>query len=193
MSPSNILKVYKQSTDQDRSDGISWYRDALDFCETVALEYGLSVYVVAGVVTALSPRNKWDRNKQDAISLIKAFTEGSSIDDVKVCTFSANKNKAITIIKQCNDMAQVLLILKGPKMTEFFNCIVGVVDVCIDGHAYAIWQGERITLANVPSIGVKLRREIKADYMKAAKKAKISPAELQAVTWCAWRRIHEVV
>ena len=103
MSPSNILKVYKQSTDQDKSDGISWYRDALEFCETVALDYNLSVYVVAGVVTALSPRNKWDRNKQDAISLIKAFSEGTSIDDVKVCTFSSNKNKAVTIIRQCKE------------------------------------------------------------------------------------------
>ena len=193
MSPSNILKVYKQSTDQDKSDGISWYRDALEFCETVALDYGLSVYVVAGVVTALSPRNKWDRNKQDSISLIKAYTNGDSIDDVKVCTFSANKNKAVTIIKQCKDMAQVLIILKGPKMTEFFNCIVGIVDVCIDGHAFNIWNGSYTGLANVPSIGVVRRRTIKADYISAAKKAKITPSELQAVTWCAWRRIHEVV
>ena len=193
MSPSNILKVYKQSTDQDKSDGISWYRDALDFCETIALEYGLSVYVVAGVVTALSPRNKWDRNKQDAITVIKAYTNGDSIDDVRVCTFPANKNKAFTIIRQCKDMAQVLVILKGPKMTEFFNCIVGIDDVCIDGHAFNIWNGSYTNLADVPSIGVVRRRTIKADYMKAAKKAKISPSELQAVTWCAWRRIHEVV
>ena len=193
MTSSNILKVYKQSTDQDKSDGISWYRDALEFCETIALDYGMSVYVVAGVVTALSPRNKWDRNKQDALALIKAHANNDSIDDVKVCTFSANKNKAVTIIKTCSAMDQVVYTLKGPKMIEFFNCIVGVVDVCIDGHAFAIWEGERITLANVPSIGVKLRRVIKADYIKAAKKVKITPSELQAVTWCAWRRIHEVV
>ncbi|MGA1476619.1 MAG: DUF7178 family protein, partial [Prochlorothrix sp.] len=83
--------------------------------------------------------------------------------------------------------------LSGPKLQEFYSCIAGINDeVCIDGHAYSIWAGDRITLADVPSIGKKLRKEIKADYREAALQAGISPSEMQAITWCAWRRIHGV-
>ena len=76
-----------------------------------------------------------------------------------------------------------------PKMIEFYHCIQELDDVCVDGHAYSIWLGSRVVLAKVPSIGVKLRRTIKADYRAAAETLGISPYELQAVTWCAWRRV----
>ena len=87
----------------------------------------------------------------------------------------------------------MLAILSGPKLQEFYSCIVGINDeVCIDGHAYSVWAGDRITLADIPKIGKKLRQEIKADYREAALQAGISAAKMQAVTWCAWRRIHGV-
>ena len=77
-------------------------------------------------------------------------------------------------------------------MKEFASCIAGLPDVCIDGHAYCIWAGERTGLKDVPAIGVKLRREIKADYQMVAEELNIEPFELQAITWCAWRRLHGV-
>ena len=60
------------------------------------------------------------------------------------------------------------MIKARPKMIEFYHCIQELADVTIDGHAYSVWVGDRITLANVPSIGVKLRKTIKADYKLAA-------------------------
>jgi len=65
-------------------------------------------------------------------------------------------------------------------------------DICIDGHAFSLWDGGRITLAKIPSIGVKLRRQIKADYESVATDLNIPGSELQAITWVAWRRIHGV-
>jgi len=49
-----------------------------------------------------------------------------------------------------------------------------------------------VTLADVPAIGVKLRREIKADYQAAADQAGIPASVMQATTWVTWRRIHGV-
>ena len=112
----------------------------------------------------------------------------------KVCTFKSNKAKALAILAADNaNSDDVLSILRGPKLSEFFNCIMGEsADVCIDGHAYCIWFGTRSTLANVPSIGVKLRREIKADYIAVAEDLGLSASALQAITWCTYRRIHQI-
>ena len=151
---------------------------------------------VLGVIASLSPRNRWERNKVDAESMVKVYSAGGDYDDLlelKVCTFTANKIKAARILTlDCASDTEIKEILSGPKMIEFYHCIQELDDVCIDGHAYSIWLGSRVTLAKVPSIGKKLRATIKADYRKAAKAAGISPYQAQAVTWCAWRRIHGV-
>ena len=111
----------------------------------------------------------------------------------KVCTFTGNKKKAVRILEAgvLTD-ADVLEILSGPKLKEFYSCIRGLPEVCIDGHAYCVWTGHRTGLAEVPSIGVRLRKQIKADYVAAAEIRGLTPAAMQAVTWCAWRRIHGV-
>lgn len=195
MSFKNILGVYHLANTADRAHGARWYPEASNTAHTLANRYGVSYFQAVGVITALSPRNKWERNLADAENLIRVFSiDPESVDSVKVCTFGFNKAKAIRILseKPASHDA-VLAILSGPKLQEFYSCIAGINDeVCIDGHAYSVWAGDRITLANVPSIGKKLRKEIKADYREAALQIGISASEMQAVTWCAWRRIHGV-
>lgn len=191
----NIKAVYQLATLIEQNDGWTWYQVANSIAQTLADEFQLTVAQCAGVIAALSPRNRWERNVQDAESLISAYVNGGfeQAQSTKVCTFSTNKNKALRILEHNNANAEdVLAILSGPKLSEFFNCIMGSDDVCIDGHAYCIWFGTRTTLADVPSIGVKLRREIKADYQSAAKDLGLIPSALQAITWCAYRRIHQI-
>jgi hypothetical protein len=160
----------------------------------MAQTYGLTLQTCAGVIAALSPRNKWTRNLTDAENLIEAFVrDPKSANNIKVSTFGSNKEKALKILSNDQDFFTDTTrdILKGPKLNEFFNCILGVKDdVCIDGHAYCIWNGSRTSLKDVPRIGVKLRKEIKADFRKAATKVNRSASECQAVTWCVWRRIY---
>ena len=191
----NIKAVYLLATTQEKIDGAKWYSSANEIAMNLAVEYGLTLQTTAGVIAALSPRNKWSRNVIDAENLIETFArDPESAVNIKVCTFNKNKEKALNILKADQDFytENVRDILKGPKLIEFFNCILGVEDVCIDGHAYCIFNGSRTSLKDVPSIGVKLRKEIKSDFKKAAAKFKITPAEMQAITWVAWRRIHGV-
>jgi len=191
----NIKAIYLLSTPQEKVDGANWYKSAHKIALNLADDYGLTLQTVAGVIASLSPRNKWSRNVIDAENLIETFVrDPKSAVNIKVCTFNKNKEKALNILKTDQDFytENVRDILKGPKLIEFFNCILGVEDVCIDGHAYCIFNGSRTSLKDVPSIGVKLRREIKSDFKKAAAKFKILPAEMQAITWVAWRRIHGV-
>ena len=196
MSVSNILGVYQLASVADRKIGGQWYPDALAVCHWIATQYGVNVYTVAGVMAALSPRNRWERNIQDCENLVKAYTAGGkdAAQNVKVCTFGSGKSKAIKLLTEnVTEREAVSTILNGPKLQEFFGCIVGDSHiVCIDGHAYCVWFGDRIALANVPSIGKKLRASITADYIQAAQTVGIKPSQMQAITWCTWRRLHGI-
>lgn len=192
----NIKAIYLLATTQEKIDGANWYKSAHKIALNLADNYGLTLQTAAGVIAALSPRNKWSRNVIDAENLIETFVrDPESAVNIKVCTFNKNKEKALKILKNNQDFFtdNTREILSGPKLNEFFNCILGVEDdVCIDGHAYCIFNGSRTSLKDVPSIGVKLRKEIKSDFRKAAAKFNISAAEIQAITWVTWRRIHGV-
>lgn len=196
MTAQHITAVYHLATTADRLEGEAWYARAKAIALELCRQYPVSLYQAVGVIAALSPRNKWERNMADAEALIRTYVvDPEAAAAVKVCTFSSNKAKALRILADAPDTAAaVVAILSGPKLSEFFSCIMGIDDeVCIDGHAFSIWLGDRVTLANVPAIGPKLRRQIKADYREAAAALGIPAAELQAVTWCAWRRLHGVV
>ena len=192
----NILAVLQLASLTEHADGQAWYPVANSIAITLADRYMISEAQAIGVIAALSPRNRWERNIQDADALIAAYNAGGPAQArlTKVCTFSSNKEKAIRILElslSCT-MAGVLAILSGPKLKEFASCIAGLPEVCIDGHAYCIWAGERTSLKDVPAIGVKLRREIKADYQEVAEELGMQPSAVQAITWCTWRRIHGV-
>jgi len=192
----NIKAIYQLATLTEKQDGITWYPNALDIAEELGERHNLGGRLKAiGVIAALSPRNRWERNVQDADALIAAFNAGGAEQAMltKVCTFGANKAKAIKILQlQHASETEILAILSGPKLQEFYNCIYGLADVCIDGHAFCIWAANRTCLADVPAIGVKLRREIKTDYRAAADELGITPSACQAITWVTWRRIHGV-
>jgi len=190
----NIKAVYDLSTIKEREDGRLWYPQALKIARGLAARYRVSLECSAGVLAALSPRNKWTRNCTDCEAMISLFkADPESAADYKACTFGANKKKALRILTENPIKSErVLEILSGPKLKEFYSCIMGLPEICIDGHAFSLWDGGRITLAKIPSIGVKLRREIKKDYESVATDLNIPGSELQAVTWVTWRRIHGV-
>ena len=195
MNQDNILAVFQLASLTERREGLAWYATAQAICSDLAVKHDVSDEVAAGVVAALSPRNRWERNVQDADALITAYRFGGreQAEKTKVCTFGKNREKAIRILEEAFADGGVLMILSGPKLKEFYSCIRGIEgEVCIDGHAYCIWAGERTGLKDVPSIGVKLRRQIKADYAAAAAEVNLTPAQLQAVTWVTWRRLHGV-
>ena len=191
----NIKAVYQLATLTEQQDGITWYPAANQIAISLADRHEISEAQAIGVIAALSPRNRWERNVQDADSIISAFKAGGAEQAMltKVCTFTANKTKAVKILTATfANLDDVLEILSGPKLREFASCIAGLPDVCIDGHAFCIWAANRTGLADVPAIGVKLRREIKADYQAAADELGITPSACQAITWVTWRRIHGV-
>tara|TARA_R110000796_G_C14457138_1_gene424079 strand:+ start:72 stop:677 length:606 start_codon:yes stop_codon:yes gene_type:complete len=190
----NILEVYSMADMQDIQSGMDWYQDAYDICQEIADKHELPLHIVAGVLSALSPTNKWGQNVKDADSMCALFVSGGYVEDCKPCTYKAMRDKAWSILQTMpRDEEAVAFILKGPKITDFFRCIMKT-DICvIDGHAWCIANLDRRTMQEVPFIGKTLRKDLQEAYGIAGDKHNIKSYEMQAITWLAWRVHHGIV
>jgi hypothetical protein len=196
----SILATYFQSNAYDRQVGLQWYNNAFQVCYTLGEKYGVHSDIVAGVIAALSPNNKWESNIIDAETMLRAWAAEIDYSQVKVSTYSNNKDKAATILDCQLNRDQIVKVLRGNKTIAFFLCIASDGDSdtpCIDGHAYNIWNGTVSNLKEVPSMTDKTFGKIQDAYRDAAKiitsvtGSYHSAAQVQAITWVAYRRIHK--
>ena len=196
----NILSTYYKANQQDLIDGEVWYSKGHEICSMIANQYGLNVETVAGVVSALSPNNKWDRNIIDAENLIRAYL--FEIEYPKVCTFGTQRDKAIMMLENNYDNPKnIARVLNGNKTIAFYKGLAtgGKCDeITVDGHAYNIWNGYYTPLNKVPNISDKLYAHVSLAYKVATNtinktsEKQYSPNNIQAITWVCHRRIHPV-
>lgn len=196
----SILATYFQASLLDRQAGMAWYGAAHEICCTLGQKYDVHSDIVAGVIAALSPNNRWESNVTDAEIMLRAWAADIPYGAVKVATYGANKYKAASILDRQLNRDDIRYVLRGNKTIAFFMCIAsnGVSDTpCIDGHAYNVWNGTVSNLKDVPSISDKTYRIIQDAYRDAAKIISTvtgiqhSAAQVQAITWVAYRRIHK--
>ena len=194
----NILKVYRRATTEDVANGVEWYDRAKRYAETISKQTGVNIHTVIGVMAALSPNNKWERNVVNARDLIAGFLNGDGIDDIKVSTYNAMKNKAWSILEQMPDHEGVIDILNGQKIVSFYRNIMGDDTCTVDGHAKNIYYGERHGLTDdKTNVGKKEYKTISDAYVKAGKRVRVNGRslkafEIQAITWVVWRRVHNI-
>ena len=204
----NIKGVYYLSKAYEKKHGEIWYKVANKSCGAIAKKTQMHSAIVVGVLSALSPNNKWERNIIDTENICMAYKSDIPLDEVKVCTYNANKEKAIKILgilkSGSSDLENdIRTILNGNKVKAFFDCIYNYetnkTTVCIDGHAKAIYIGEKFALSsNSSNVTNKQYRVISQAYIDATKEINESegtsylPYQIQAITWVAWRRIHNI-
>ena len=190
----NILKTYRIATVSDVADGVEWYDRAKRMAAWIAKETGIPETTVIGVMAALSPNNRWERNCKDALTMCQAWINGDTTDDFKVSCYNTMKQKAWSILE--DDLTtdeDILSRLNGQKIRSFYSNIRGLDEVTIDGHALNIARGKREGLtSDKTNMGKKQYRELQAAYVTAAKRVKVKPHELQAITWTTWKRIHNI-
>lgn len=186
-STDNLRSVLEQATADEWREGTTWYRRAHRFINELSGEFGLPTDVVAGVVAALSPMNKWGQNCQDARNLISAFAAGKAPEDVKVCTFNSNKARAWDILTQ-RDRS----VLSGQKVMAFCENLTGNLEfVTVDRHAYNAAIGHREVIGDGGHRITENRyRAAAATYTALADEVGLAPAQLQAIVWLAWRRLN---
>ena len=190
----NILKLYRQATQEDTVNGVEWYARAERMAEAIAEDTSLPVPTVIGVMAALSPNNRWERNCRDAATMCQAWVAGESMDSFKVSCYNTMKAKAWAILDLgLIDDEDILSHLNGQKIRSFYSNIRGLDEVTIDGHALNIARGKREGLtSDKTNMGKREYRDLQVAYVKAAKRVKIKPHVLQAITWTTWKRIHNI-
>ena len=188
-----ILKTFDNATPEDIRAGVEWYAVAKDQAQALAKAYGQPLHIVVGVIAALSPNNRWERNLKDAENMLKAWRQGDDVQDVVVCTYKAMRKKAWGILEAAPDVAGVLTLLNGQKIVAFAECILGRDACCIDGHALNIARGQRESLSSdKTNVGKKLFRDLQRAYSNAGQRRGFTAFEMQAITWTTWRRVHGI-
>ena len=157
----------------------------------IANEFKLDSYKVAAVLSILSPNNKWERNKQDALAMIKAFVEGRTIDSFKVCTYNPNKVKAWGVLN-----GDTALVAKSPK-THAFSMNIGRLSekhVTVDKwHVRAsLCKPKDGIVDTVETLTATQYRRVEAITARIAEEHKLKAYEAQAIIWVtikdAWNR-----
>jgi hypothetical protein len=199
MQIKNIINIYNLSTPEEIKHGVTWYKKAYIESKKLALKYDIPIHIVIGVIAGLSPNNKWDRNIENADTMINAFINGNAIESFKVSTYNKMKEKAWLILETMPSYEETITILNGKKIVSFYKNINGdETEITIDGHARNIFYNDRQGLTTPKTNITKLEyAKIQKAYLKASKKIKVNGSvlkayELQAITWLAWKRIHNI-
>lgn len=171
----NILATFKRANKDQVLSGSTWYGDALDYIRTLAAGTSHSVETVAAVMSAVSPRMPWGRNKRIAAELIDRF---SRMDTYKGLGLGANMFLAYTYLNG-SDPA---VTLKNKRFAFWRNLSGDLSYVTVDVHA------TRLAMNDMSYDGPGDCYNMISDcYIRVADKLNIAPAVLQAITWVVWR------
>jgi hypothetical protein len=170
----NIIAVYEQATDDQKTQGFNWYPTAHQLASF--LSEG-DVQRGAGVIAALSANKAWDTNQKLAGDAFGGDVHGHTRDNLeKVAKIMAGV-----------DPTEVLPM--GMKTGNFYRNILDPEDteaVTIDRHAHDVAVG-RPYGDEERGLGAKGRYAVLSlAYRNAAAKLGILPSELQAVVWVVW-------
>ena len=181
----NLRYWFSLSTPDERERGMRWYNEAREYASMLSNLFNKDKVLCAGVISALSPNNKWGRNKIDAFAVLKAVVDDTPSNKVKVCTYNANKEKAFAIAR-----GEIAILKRSPKTYAFALSIGGLDndDVTIDKwHLRAVRTRSLSPRSCKTTITPKQYANLEADCQKVAKELNIKPSELQAIVWVTIR------
>lgn len=185
----NIRKMYRRSTEQDRIEGLKWYISAYGEAIRLSERYRTTVEEAAKTIAILSPGVKWEVNLVDAEIMLANWRAGQLIDDFPVSTYRKNKQKAWQYLTESIEYKQPTV--SGFKTYNFYLNILHpeqALGVTVDRHAYRVAIGK--PRSGSVALSKTLYRTVSQAYATVAREVGILPHELQAVVWCAYRRLY---
>ena len=70
---------------EDHANGLEWYDRAKRMAKKIAQDTGLDIKTVIGVMAALSPNNRWERNCRDTHVCVHSWRSGHELDQTSKC------------------------------------------------------------------------------------------------------------
>ncbi len=175
----NLDYFFNLATKTDITNGKIWYPNSNDFCKEVANKYNCTPFLVANVVSALSPRNKWEQNLKDTITIFEAVKNNIAPENIKVCTFHSNKFKAY------NSAKNNILIDASANKTFAFCENVGNLNsnyITVDIWHLRACFGKKIAIGSA-QIGNVAYQQISRLTQSKAKQVGLKGYEYQAIVW----------
>jgi len=180
-----IVKHLGRATPQELRDGIEWYDDAMGFAQLLSDSFSITRVMAAAIISALSPNNKWERNKVDAWNLCQAYADGLTLDDFKVCTYNSNKVRAWGI------RSGTVAITKDSPKTYAFALNVGDRDesvVTLDKWMARAFSTTSLKPRKTPeTFTPKQYDRFQTHFVNVALRLGYKPYELQAIVWVVMR------
>lgn len=175
----NIRRFWEMATDDEKVAGAEWYPSAYRIADGIGQWSGLATDRVAAMVAALSPRNPWKWNVQDAAAF--AFAIANNREMPTATTFGQNRRIAWNLGRGESDWRSSAL-----KVRSFVANIMGDENaVTVDVWAVRVaTNGEQ---SEVKSDGLYVA--IAEAYRMVAADLGISPRTLQATTWLVAERL----
>ncbi len=190
----NIRKVYGLATLDEVERGLHWYDEAHSHAVTLSSTYGIPVRAASEIIAALSPNARWERNVADAYTLCGVLSSGGALESVRVQTYGLNRAKAGAIFRAAVAGLPYDGILSGPKVTRFARTIERPWEshgITVDVHAFSVASNRRFTTTTVV-IGAPDYRTCERAYLTVGEELAIAGHQVQAITWCVWKRLHKV-
>ena len=181
----NLEKVFDQCTKEEYANGKEWYYKTNRLITSMADTHGVDVLTATQVMSALSPRNRWEQNIKDANKVMEAWRYAIHPDDIKVCTFNVNKLKAFEILR-----GNKRITISSPKTHSFVRNIAlldpRMVTVDVWHLRACLFSKVKINKANIGKVAY---QQIVDITKKLAKKHNLTGFEFQAILWLTAQRI----
>lgn len=156
--------------------GLNWYREANEWAFGVALGTPFTREQVAGVVTALSPRCRWDTNKRWAVRLVSAALSG--LEEPPPVHTRFNRSVAWAVLNG-QDPATTF---RAPKQAAFYrNLTLDLDAVTLDTWMFYAMTGTR--LKHLESFSRGSYAQLADTITRIAQDVGLKPAEVQAIVW----------
>lgn len=186
-------------TDESIALGARWYPEAHAFAQSLADAYGVTLEQAAGVISAVSPRVGWVRNKMLAENIVREGMKCKALGfDVRrtVKLIGGALTANLTIAVRILYGEPISDVLTGVKRRSFYNNIVSA-GADSDGSVTIDTWMQRVAMAVSPDQGMDLDDSVRflsarkhAGYAaiatavrKVAWKRGLSPATVQAAYW----------
>jgi hypothetical protein len=176
MIKQRLQAIFDRASEQQIAEGRAWYPTAYLHALQLSLNHNKPLYVTAGIIAALSPNNKWERNLYDA----ELFLSKPSLD-TKVCTFLMNRRKALAILDAKNQ-DEVRHILRGRKTVSFYDNMVN------NESSYRVTVDLWMFRAAEVKASDKHYRLIEDAVLEMALESELLPMDIQAVIWTVLRQ-----
>ncbi len=187
----NILRVWDQASDCDKSEGMLAYERYHKTLEGISQNTKIPLVKVAGVFAALSPNNDYAKNLSSCLTVCLGFSEGRKESECVVTTYNHNRTKAWRILNG----EHFYSVFKGLKVRNFWRNLTEPNHpeaITIDGHMVNISRGVVQGMSEA-SITKGQYKNLARIYRSIAADLGLLPCQLQAILWFAWKRINNIV